>query len=139
MNRNAPGLFSRDFARAPWYSYGIHNDWPRHVTLPALVVLCYFCAQTLVRGWGDYQAWYRRIALAIGSRDAGYWAHCAPTLSHLSRAFENRELRVFRHEQLATGLLYISSGRTNLSQSIRSACFHLATPALAGRWAEFNS
>ena len=84
---------------APWYSYGIHNDWPRHVTLPALVVLCYFCAETLVRGWGDYLAWYRRIALAIVVAMLAI-GPIAPTLSHLSRAFENREPRVFRHEQL---------------------------------------
>ena len=83
----------------PWYLIGLHNDWARHVTLPALVVLCYFCAQTLVRGWGDYSAWYRRIALAILVAMLAI-GPIAPTLSHLSRAIENRELRVFRHEQL---------------------------------------
>ena len=83
----------------PWYSYGFYNDWLRHATLPALVALCYFSAETLVRGWGDYRAWYRRLALAIvlGMLAIG---PIAPTISHLSRAFENRELRVFRHEQL---------------------------------------
>ena len=83
----------------PWYSYGFYNDWLRHATLPALVALCYFSAETLVRGWGDYRAWYRRIALAILVAMLAI-GPIVPTLSHLSRAFENRELRVFRHEQL---------------------------------------
>ena len=123
---------------APWYSYGLHNDWPRHVTLPALVVLCYFCAQTLVRGWGDYSAWYRRIALAIVVAILAI-GPIAPTISHLSRAFENREIRVFRHEQLGQDYSIFQAVEPIFHNQYGGACFHFATPALAGRWAEFNS
>ena len=87
------------FPLALCYTYGYDVDWSRHVTLPALVVLYYCVAETVVRGWGDYRGRYARGALALvvvvlvgGS--------IPPTVSYLSDASESRDLRVLRYERI---------------------------------------
>lgn len=81
------------------YTYGYDVDWPRHVTLPALVVLYYYVAETIVRGWGDYGGRYARGALAfVVAMLVG--GSIPPTLSYLSDAIASRDVRVLRYERI---------------------------------------
>lgn len=86
-------------ALAPWYSYGFHNDWPWRVSLPAMVVICYFCAKSIVSGWTDYQEIQRRTVLALVMLLLVVGAALS-SWSHLSRAVSSYDLSVFRYDQI---------------------------------------
>ena len=87
------------FPASLFYTYGYDSDWLGHVPLPALVVLCFYAAKTVVGGWRDYCEWYRRSALgviviviAVGS--------VTPTVLYLSDAFASHDFRVLRYERI---------------------------------------
>lgn len=81
-----------------FYTYGYDHDFS-HARLPVLVVLSFYCAQTVVRGWGEYRTWYRRGALApVALLFAVCWI--PPTLFYLGDAADNRNIRVFRYERI---------------------------------------
>ncbi len=80
-------------------SYGHYNDWGRNIVLVAVVVLCFYGARTVVRGWGVYREWYRRVALAgVILLVAG--GSIFPTARHALHAVKSRDFRVFRYERM---------------------------------------
>jgi hypothetical protein len=81
------------------FSFGRGNDWARYVILIAVIVLCFYGAKTVVRGWGNYHNWYRRVTIAaiimivtIGS--------ISPFLRYSIPAFKSHDFRVFRYERV---------------------------------------
>ena len=84
----------------PWYSYGELNDLVMRGLMPALIVFCYYCAQTVLGGarepWGYGRAVLTGMVvmvLSVGVVTVAY---------ELARANNDHDFGVFRFERLGT-------------------------------------
>ena len=46
----------------PWYLYGFHGDLARRAALPALFVLCWYCAHAVIDSWPEIAQSFRTKA-----------------------------------------------------------------------------
>ena len=85
----------------PLYSLGLFNDLVMRGVMPALFILCYYCADTLIGSSFDMETRRGLLRILFFALMVAVLAIGAATpLVELTRANNNHEFGVVRHEQL---------------------------------------